>query len=53
MFCLVHTTEILKLRIPASDRFCNARSAVSYERGPRTKSLTSAVAPSSEICTST
>ena len=29
------------------------RIAVSYDRGPRMASLTSAVAPSSEICTST
>ncbi len=30
-----------------------ARSAVAYDPGPRTASFTSAVAPSSEICTST
>ena len=30
-----------------------ARMAIAYEPCPRTASLTSAVAPSSEICTST
>ena len=52
-FCLVTTTEILKPWNPAAARFCIARSAVAYEPGPRTASLTSAVAPSSEIWTST
>ena len=52
-FCLVTTTEILKPRKPAAARLVIARSAVAYEPGPRTASLTSAVAPSSEICTST
>src|SRR6266567_582457 len=50
-FWLVTTTEILKPRKPASARWRIARSAVAYEPGPRTASLTSAVAPSREICT--
>ena len=39
-FCRVITTEILGWPNPASARFSNARIAVSYEPGPRTKSLT-------------
>ena len=50
---VVITTEILKPRIPAACRFAIAAIAVSYEPGPRTASLTSGVAPSNEICTST
>ena len=53
MFCLVMTTDSLKPRNPASARFCIARIAVAYDPGPRTASFTAAVAPSSEICTST
>ena len=53
MFCRVITTEIRKPRNPASARLDIAASAVRYEPGPRTASLTSAVAPSSETCTST
>ncbi len=53
MFCRVITTDSLKPVKPASARFCIARIAVAYDPGPRTASLTSAVAPSSEICTST
>ncbi|SLH38113.1 Uncharacterised protein [Mycobacteroides abscessus subsp. abscessus] len=49
----VITTEILKFSNPAFARFSIARIAVSNEPGPRTASLTSAVAPSMEICTST
>ena len=48
-----HDDRDLEPLKPASLRFCIARSAVSYEPRPRTASLTSAVAPSSEICTST
>ena len=47
------TTEILTSRKPAAARFSIARIAVANEPRPRTASLTSAVAPSSEICTST
>src|SRR6266487_3684975 len=43
-FCLVTTTEILKPLNPSRARFSIARSAVAYEPGPRTASLTSAVA---------
>jgi hypothetical protein len=53
MFWRVQTTEILKPAKPASARLAMAVSAVAYEPGPRTASLTSAVAPSREICTST
>ncbi len=51
--CRVTTTEILKPTNPASASRRIARSAVSYDPGPRTASFTSAVAPSREICTST
>ena len=53
MLWRVHTTDILKSFMPASRRFAIARSAASYVPSPRTASLTSAVAPSREICTST
>ncbi len=53
MLCRVQTTEILKSFMPASWRFASARMAASYVPWPRTGSLISAVAPSSEICTST
>ena len=48
-----HDRDLRLARSPASARFSNARIAVAYEPGPRTSSLTSAVAPSREICTST
>jgi len=53
MLCRVHTTESLKPEKPAAARFSIARTAMAKEPSPRTASLTSAVAPSSEICTST
>ena len=53
MFSRVQTTLILASAKPASRRLASARMAVSYEPGPRTRSLTSAVAPSRETCTST
>jgi hypothetical protein len=49
----VTTTETLKSFMPASARFSNAVVAVANDPVPRTRSLTSAVAPSREICTST
>ena len=52
MLWRVQTTDSFGLT-PASARCCNARTAVAYEPSPRTLSLTSAVAPSMEICTST
>ena len=52
-FCRVITTEIFGWPNPASARFSNARIAVAYDPGPRTASLTSAVAPSREIWMST
>jgi hypothetical protein len=52
-FCRVITTLIFGLANPASARFSSARIAVAYEPGPRTTSLTSGVAPSREIWTST
>ena len=51
--CRVTTTEILNPAKPAAARLRIAASAVAYEPAPRTASLTSAVAPSREICTST
>ena len=38
---------------PVPSSSSSARLAVAYEPTPRTRSLTSAVAPSKEICTST
>ncbi|CKR20261.1 Uncharacterised protein [Mycobacterium tuberculosis] len=43
------TTEILTPANPAAARFCSARTAMSNDPVPRMASLTSAVAPSSEI----
>ena len=49
----VTTTEIFESVKPASARFSSARIAIANDPSPRTASLTSAVAPSSEIWTST
>jgi hypothetical protein len=52
MLWRVQTTDSLKFSKPAAARFSMARTAMANEPSPRTASLTSAVAPSSEICTS-
>ena len=53
MLWRVQTTDTLKPANPAAARFSMARIAMSNDPSPRTASLTPAVAPSSEICTST
>ena len=53
MLWRVQTTESLKSFMPASCMFAIAFRAASYVPRPRTASLTSGVAPSREIWTST